>query len=159
MLTNFRAKKELEKKAITSTNSQQASSGPQASSSQQSSASQQNSVSSQNPSHEQSSLRQNSAPDQTSTLAQNALSLLSEAIDGVLFNNTQRVYIDDVSFLADIKLPNGLNLQDLNKAITNKNISFLEAKVVSDEMLVHYFRLNPSTQFEVWYKPLPRPRF
>lgn len=88
------------------------------------------------------------------------LNLLQEAVQGVLNENTHRVYIDDYPYLVEFKLPNGLDITALQQALSEKKIQLLNNKSVGVEILVHTFGLLPSseTTFEVFYKPLPRMR-
>lgn len=94
------------------------------------------------------------------TSSQNGpLGLLTEAILGVLNENTERVYIDDYPYFVDFKLPKMVDLDCLLDAVNKNQVEFLEAVVVGDEILVHYFQLLPSMRnVEVWYKPISRPR-
>lgn len=88
------------------------------------------------------------------------LELLKEAIDGAINENTHRVYIEDYPYLVEFKLPSGLELSNLQKALQAQQIKFLSKNFIGVEILVHTFSLSPSeTKFDVSYKPLPRMRY
>jgi hypothetical protein len=85
--------------------------------------------------------------------------LLRQAIYGSLNENTDRVYIHDVSHLVEFKLQEKLGLTTIEDALKNKKLKILENKTVSGEILVHVFQIFPTLQkFEVWYRPQSKPR-
>ncbi len=91
--------------------------------------------------------------------SEECFSLLQEAIHGVLSENTDRIYIHEISHLVEFKGGDNFDLQSLKTALNNKRLKFLENKIVGGEILVHVFQILPTLQnVEVWYRPQSRPR-
>lgn len=105
----------------------------------------------------------------SSSASNAALKLLNEALYGIIHENTHRVYIDDVSYLVELKLPPHLKIEALSVYLQQSKIKFQESKIMNTEIIVHIFAIVKSSEtssssenletFEAWYKPLPRLRF
>lgn len=88
------------------------------------------------------------------------LALLDQALLAALNDNEHRVYIDDRSHLVKFKLPQGLDLPDIKKALDAKVLVALESRTIGGEILSHRFAWAsaPERTLEVLYEPLSRPR-
>lgn len=82
------------------------------------------------------------------------LRILFEAIDKIE-ENSNRIYIEDFPYRAELKLPAGLASKDLK----SQEIKTSESRRAGEGILVHTFLMSGKhPSFEVWYTPISAPR-
>lgn len=86
--------------------------------------------------------------------------LLSEAIEGVLVEDTHRVYIDGDPYIVEFKFDEDLDLNILKKALRDKLLKIIEVQLFAAEIWINRFEWNndPERIIQVIYKPYSRPR-
>jgi len=105
------------------------------------------------------SFRQKKEVQKPAQALEGTLQLLSKTLESVLHENTQRVYIEDKSYMVDFKLPAGIDLAILKRALEDKKLQPHETKTI-DDVLIYTYQVLPNLDriIEVWYRPVSMPR-